>query len=128
MIRRPPRFTRTDTHFPYRTLFRSTDRPGDGTMKTMIAGLACILLLATATAAAQDKVAKKIYCWEEDGHKVCGDALPADAVDAARTEISARTGHAVRSLRSEEHTSELQSLMRISYAVFCLKKKKQKEE
>src|SRR3546814_5068291 len=94
-------------------------------MKTMIAGLACILLLATATAAAQDKAAKKIYCWEEDGHKVCGDALPADAVDAARTEISARTGHTVRSLerRSEEHTSELQSLMRISYAVFCLKKK-----
>src|SRR3546814_20123611 len=67
-------------------------------MKTMIAGLACILLLATATAAAQDKAAKKIYCWEEDGHKVCGDALPADAVDAARTEISARTGHTVRSL------------------------------
>src|SRR3546814_6141457 len=63
-----------------------------------ISGLACILLLATATAAAQDKAAKKIYCWEEDGHKVCGDALPADAVDAARTEISARTGHAVRSL------------------------------
>lgn len=73
-------------------------------MKTMIAGLACMLLLATATAAAaaQDKTAsktaKKIYCWEEDGHKVCGDALPADAVDAARTEISARTGNAVRSL------------------------------
>src|SRR3546814_9883847 len=43
-------------------------------------------------------LAKKIYCWEEDGHKVCGDALPADAVDAARTEISARTGHTVRSL------------------------------
>ena len=57
-----------------------------------------MLLLATATAAAQDKTAKKIYCWEEDGHKVCGDALPADAVDAARTEISARTGIAVRSL------------------------------
>ena len=67
-------------------------------MKTMIAGLACMLLLATATAAAQDKTAKKIYCWEEDGHKVCGDALPADATDAARTEISARTGIAVRSL------------------------------
>src|SRR5690606_38996458 len=67
-------------------------------MKTTIAGLAWILLLATATAAAQDKTAKKIYCWEEDGHKVCGDALPADATDAARTEISARTGIAVRSL------------------------------
>ena len=67
-------------------------------MKTTIAGLACVLLLAAATAAAQDKTAKKIYCWEEGGHKVCGDALPADATDAARTEISARTGIAVRSL------------------------------
>src|SRR5690606_9846992 len=66
--------------------------------------LACLLLLAivaaTATAAAQDKApaSKKIYCWEEDGHKVCGDALPADAADAARTEISARTGMTVRSV------------------------------
>src|SRR3546814_1462692 len=67
---------------------------------TMIAGLACIVLLATATAAAQDKAAKKIYCREEDGHKVCGDALPADAVDAERTGISGRTGHAVRSLQT----------------------------
>src|SRR5690606_29413678 len=67
-------------------------------MKTMIAGLAWMLLLATTAVAAQDKVAKKIYCWEEGGHKVCGDALPADATDAARTEISARTGIAVRSL------------------------------
>lgn len=63
-------------------------------------GLACLLLLATATAAAQDKAPanKKIYCWNEDGHKVCGDALPADAADAARTEISARTGMTVRSV------------------------------
>lgn len=61
-------------------------------------GLACLLLLATAAAGAQDKAAKKIYCWNEDGHKVCGDALPADAADAARTEISARTGMTVRSV------------------------------
>jgi len=61
-------------------------------------GLACLLLLATATAGAQDKATRKIYCWNEDGHKVCGDALPADAADAARTEISARTGMTVRSV------------------------------
>jgi len=68
-------------------------------MHMTTAGLACVLLLATATAAAQDKgPAKKIYCWNEDGHKVCGDALPADAADAARTEISARTGMTVRSV------------------------------
>src|SRR3546814_5524181 len=82
MIRRPPRSTRTDTLFPYTTLFRSTcpmhpeiwqDHPG-----------AC---------------------------PICGMTLEPATVSAER---------------SEEHTSELQSLMRISYAVFCLKKKKKK--
>jgi len=69
-------------------------------MKTTITGLACALLLASMAAPAQDKAPanKKIYCWDENGHKVCGDALPADAADAARTEISARTGIAVRSV------------------------------
>ncbi len=69
-------------------------------MKTTITGLACALLLAAMAAPAQDKAPanKKIYCWDENGHKVCGDALPADAADAARTEISARTGIAVRSV------------------------------
>ena len=68
-------------------------------MHMTTAGLACALLLATATAAAQDKTpAKKIYCWNEGGQKICGDALPADAADAARTEISARTGMTVRSV------------------------------
>lgn len=64
------------------------------------AGLACVLLLAIATAAlAQDKTpAKRIYCWNENGHKICGDALPADAADAARTEISAKSGIAVRTV------------------------------
>ena len=79
-------------------------------MHMTTAGLACVLLLATATAAAQDKgPAKKIYCWNEDGHKVCGDALPAAAADAARTEISARTGMTVRSVdrapTAEERTA-----------------------
>ena len=69
-------------------------------MKTTITGLACALLLAAMAAPAQDKApaSKKIYCWDENGHKVCGDALPADAADAARTEISTRTGIAVRSV------------------------------
>lgn len=67
-------------------------------MKT--AGLACALLLAAgATAAAQDKApTKKIYCWNENGQKICGDALPADAADAARTEISASSGLPLRSV------------------------------
>src|SRR3546814_1039756 len=77
MIRRPPRSTRTDTLFPYTTLFRSRRDP--------------------ASAPARRR----------------------------RSRRSAAPSRACRT-RSEEHTSELQSLMRISYAVFCLKKKKKK--
>src|SRR3546814_9671194 len=90
MIRRPPRSTRTDTLFPYTTLFRSFNlvRATDWTRltegETGLKGLAS---------------------------EMAEQARPAtDAVEAGG--------------RSEEHTSELQSLMRISYAVFCLKKKK----
>lgn len=68
-------------------------------MRTRQIWLTCGLLLAAVPAIAQDKTpAKKIYCWNEDGHKICGDALPADAVDSARTEISAKSGMAVRSV------------------------------
>ncbi|MEZ0471719.1 hypothetical protein [Luteimonas salinilitoris] len=62
-------------------------------MKTIV-HIACLaVLLAPAFAQAQrDGANKRLYCWEEDGRKVCGDALPASAVDSARTEISAKTG------------------------------------
>src|SRR3546814_1492390 len=83
MIRRPPRSTRTDTLFPYTTLFRSV-----------------------GIVAARDHAA---------------DELVAEGVDGAEP-LEGR--HGAAQARSEEHTSELQSLMRISYAVFCLKKKK----
>src|SRR3546814_9044636 len=76
IIRRPPRSTRTDTLFPYTTLFRSGHRQGPLTGNCLYAS---------------------------------GPGFPSRAVFVTR---------------SEEHTSELQSLMRISYAVFCLKKKK----
>src|SRR3546814_5493932 len=94
MIRRPPRSTRTDTLFPYTTLFRSPPVDGRGQPA------------ADRAAGAQ--------------HLLC--AQPADAAPL----LCARPGDTPggRELRSEEHTSELQSLMRISYAVFCLKKKK----
>src|SRR3546814_8109345 len=75
MIRRPPRSTRTDTLFPYTTLFRSPGKERDA-----------------------EEAGRPLY------------------------RCPVRTGRAP-SARSEEHTSELQSLMRISYAVFCLKKK-----
>src|SRR3546814_7914080 len=101
MIRRPPRSTRTDTLFPYTTLFRSREA------RTQSIDRASRL---SGSAAVQD-----------------GDAAIPGGPGAGRTGARARRagcGPPVR--RSEEHTSELQSLMRISYAVFCLKKKKTK--
>src|SRR3546814_3833753 len=86
MIRRPPRSTRTDTLFPYTTLFRSNRYD---------------LVLET---------------FEDQG------------LDLPRAQRATRMAALIQryaARRSEEHTSELQSLMRISYAVFCLKKKKQ---
>src|SRR3546814_4427779 len=106
MIRRPPRSTRTDTLLPYTTLFRS-----------------CLSICPP-----------RLYC-------VIRAAAPADGVG---TEPSCQSGPSMAThrdcpsrakvrpsnagCRSEEHTSELQSLMRISYAVFCLKKKKQTDK
>src|SRR3546814_8359251 len=91
MIRRPPRSTRTDTLFPYTTLFRSnglywTINSANIIMRRHWTRVPCARGIAGA------------YSWW------------------------------IRLLRSEEHTSELQSLMRISYAVFCLNKKNKKQE
>src|SRR3546814_9890424 len=95
MIRRPPRSTRTDTLFPYTTLFRSA-----GALFQQQLGIGF-----------DQPVGHHRACRNRQQH------LPADKI----------TGEALAQFavgRSEEHTSELQSLMRISYAVFCLKKKK----
>src|SRR3546814_961461 len=90
MIRRPPRSTRTDTLFPYTTLFRSNSSP------------------PFACKAAATRMARP------------GAASACASCAASALRFSA--------CRSEEHTSELQSLMRISYAVFCLKKKMASEK
>src|SRR3546814_5206424 len=97
MIRRPPRSTRTDTLFPYTTLFRSG---------------------AAANAGAGEAAIGR-FCEDFTAKARAGKIDPAGGSQAAA---------AGRTTRSEEHTSELQSLMRISYAVFCLKKKKTKIE
>src|SRR3546814_3250209 len=105
MIRLPPRSTRTDHLFPYPTLFRS-ERAGPGFQAVVGAGIqAAGPFHADVYVAAMDR----------------GDVVVGAAAHDARNGVGAelRTGI----LRSEEHTSELQSLMRISYAVFCLKKK-----
>src|SRR3546814_14840849 len=92
MIRRPPRSTRTDTLFPYTTLFRSE--------------MDCALSLARVIATDLNVTNTTAWQWWTTFEK-------------------GKHGGESRFCRSEEHTSELQSLMRISYAVFCLKKKKQ---
>src|SRR3546814_1295720 len=86
-IRRPPRSTRTDTLFPYTTLFRS---------------ISCVSMAQASSEGAMRRLSGRPGLRSE--------GWLAGVVDAPT--------------RSEEHTSELQSLMRISYAVFCLKKKK----
>src|SRR3546814_14181441 len=104
MIRRPPRSTRTDTLFPYTTLFRSDiaiDPAGNGRVF-------CCLRLGRLVGGA------------ERVRRILGLLLARQQA----LQAFGRGDVAVQDARSEEHTSELQSLMRISYAVFCLKKKK----
>src|SRR3546814_1935742 len=98
MIRRPPRATRTDTLFPYTTLFRSDSDD------TEISGDRTIRYHATFQT-------KQSYSGGKPNYN------PKLIADGTMTIQNFQNG------RSEEHTSELQSLMRISYAVFCLKKK-----
>src|SRR3546814_5889007 len=118
MIRRPPRSTRTDTLFPYTTLFRSLAHQGDD------------LLLALVQLAARRRRSGGIRGFRGRGHR--GLALPEDdgiiirLGDCFRNRKLRTFTVAVLSARSEEHTSELQSLMRISYDVFCLQKKTSK--
>src|SRR3546814_9225554 len=109
MIRRPPRSTRTDTLFPYTTLFRSAvDEKGRG------------------SADARSLHVGAVTVEDADGARrqhLCSGGLSVQSRRRCNLEEQAGV-----SRRSEEHTSELQSLMRISYAVFCLKKKKKKTE
>src|SRR3546814_4316854 len=113
MIRRPPRSTRTDTLFPYTTLFRSA----------RIRGSSPEHRLAVRQAESASIIADMLPWFEEMLPKLPRGSNTAEAI---RYTLNHWKG-LIRFLddgRSEEHTSELQSLMRISYAVFCLKKKK----
>src|SRR3546814_6734092 len=106
MLRRPPRSTRTDPLFPYTTLFRSTVQPGGasghGRRRDRQLGHGRRPGPAGRCAVGTDR-----------GRGVLHHLIPVTSKHIWYTICS----------RSEEHTSELQSLMRISYAVFCLKKK-----
>src|SRR3546814_2305231 len=113
MIRRPPRSTRTDTLFPYTTLFRSPPRYRTPTPSTR----------ARSTSRAERQYRLRPPCRASCAAHRANDPL----AEAASLRRSLHRSSALPEQRSEEHTSELQSLMRISYAVFCLKKKKHKK-
>src|SRR3546814_7373437 len=119
MIRRPPISTRTDTLFPYTTLFRSVAAFQTGESATLR------LHYETLDTVADVNVGIQIL----DSQGTCVLSL---ALTRYITEVTlAGTGYVdcrLQCMRSEEHTSELQSLMRISYAVFCLKKKNQNNQ
>src|SRR3546814_3831523 len=99
MIRRPPRSTRTDTRFPYATLFRSPPAPKG-----------------------RQANSPPSHCMCPGWARISALSSPAQG-QAANGATRRPEGRTKRQSRSEEHTSELQSLMRTSYAVFCLTKK-----
>src|SRR3546814_6081409 len=137
MIRRPPRSTRTDTLFPYTTLFRSND--GDGRFNRGDGGHKADTELRGLFAINRQYARRRFpgFSGLEAGLRGrAGSGKPPDTKhqhndgNAGKEIVPLRHGlRLVRETdetltRSEEHTSELQSLMRISYAVFCLKKTK----
>src|SRR3546814_2367033 len=116
MIRRPPRSTRTDTLFPYTTLFRSADHALQALRGSRIREVVVLGRRGAWQAAFNNPELEEFEHLPGVDVAVEGDDLLAHDEVANAASWEAR--------RSEEHTSELQSLMRISYAVFCLKKKK----
>src|SRR3546814_1116453 len=108
MLRRPPRSTRTDPLFPYTTLFRSIGR----------------FRVRHGLVPERRSVSVDV----DAAHEILGDVEADMAAAVHPADDAPHLAHHLRAdpvaRRSEEHTSELQSLMRISYAVFCLKKKK----
>src|SRR3546814_9011189 len=106
MKRRPPRSTRTDTLFPYPTLCRSPPVEIEEDRLPLPSNCVCGLLEKSG------------------GYHFCETGAVVGRRSAKSTLSSRATSDGSSCGRSEEHTSELQSLMRISYAVFCLKKKK----
>src|SRR3546814_1170491 len=111
MIRRPPRFTRTDTLFPYTTLFRSLPVVNDRSVEYGS---------ADAEHPHQDNGRDRVAQHGPENPLTERDVL----FHIGLLSVVGFNYPHVRAVRSEEHTSELQSLMRISYAVFCLKKKR----
>src|SRR3546814_5733178 len=117
MIRRPPRSTRTDTSFPYTTLFRARSKGKSADEKQL-------------QSVADDSIPPVRVITSPELPRHASHPIPqSSSSPSMRAHLSPTldryTHSSPDSPRSEEHTSELQSLMRISYAVFCLTKKNQ---
>src|SRR3546814_1596845 len=146
MILRPPRSTRTDTLFPYTTLFRSHVADRDqrrivlrlfqmvGRNAPQFLGADARRQPALQPVAVDEPVRLRVAA-DHRGRKKCVRHSPCPFIHVESPVLRRRVFRPYpmscprltrASMRSEEHTSELQSLMRISYAVFCLKKKKKK--
>src|SRR3546814_2666592 len=110
MMRRPPRSTRTDTLFPYTTLFRSESSK----LADTVASHLTLKIPEKQELLETESISERL-------EKVYGHMESEIGVLQVEKRIRSR-------VRSEEHTSELQSLMRTSYAVFCLKKKNKKQQ
>src|SRR3546814_6761604 len=116
MIRRPPRSTRTDTRFPYTTLFRSTKSNCPPSISASTTGpITTSCWPSQGSASGRTKPVASTVC------------RPRRVQKPSHSDARARNTSAASDTRSEEHTSELQSLIHISYAVFCLKKKNKKK-
>src|SRR3546814_1131308 len=111
MLQRPPRSTRTDTLFPYTTLFRSLSTSGS---PPTVAGAATELGSRKSALGDPYRIPSCLPNWKDRRGL---------SITSRQTSQSNRRKSGQAKGRSEEHTSELQSLMRISYAVFCLTKK-----
>src|SRR3546814_1309846 len=113
MVRRPPRSTRPDTLFPYTTLFRSEEAAIARQRDEAGVGL------RVRRQHRLDRLPRRLALLQARQN----GKVQWPPVDARRVGQAVAGHHPHRRIRSEEHTSELQSLMRISYAVFCLKNK-----
>src|SRR3546814_14717177 len=117
MIRRPPRATRTDTRFPYTTLFRARGSTSHHNARSL-----------SASHSNNDQLSSKHHAASRHDHSPRPAFTTSSAVPSNASGTTTRLHHGTASKlasRSEEHTSALQSLMRNSYAVFCLQKKKE---
>src|SRR3546814_6761517 len=125
MIRRPPRSTRTYTLFPYTTLFRSDHAGLRAAIREVLTGAAYQRCYVHFLRNALDHLPRKV---DDDCLQELRWLYDRRNLAEARADLAQWLARWSAKYRSEEHTSELQSLMRISYAVFCLKKKKRNQD